>query len=147
MTTFTALDDVIASIYNLSQYVSGSDHRMSAWDDILGRYGSSLIGGAVAGAIGAKDIYKSAKALREMTNESAFHTIIYMINEDKIDTLFKAIDNLELGNKYLSGTKQYSITENGEEKLYWDMGTKDDNQDALNKQILKETILKIRDIL
>ena len=147
MTTFTALDDVIASVYNLSQYVSGSDHRMSAWDDILGRYGSSLIGGAVAGAIGAKDIYKSAKALREMTNESAFHTIIYMINEDKIDTLFKAIDNLELGNKYLSGTKQYSITENGEEKLYWDMGTKEDNQDVLNKQILKETILKIRDIL
>ena len=146
MTTFTALDDVIASVYNLSQYISGSEHRMSAWDDILGRYGSSLIGGAIAGAIGAKDIYKSAKALREMTNESAFHTIIYMINEDKIDTLFKAIDNLELGNKYLSGTKQYNIAEN-EEKVYWDMGTKDDNQDVLNKRILKETILKIRDIL
>jgi hypothetical protein len=58
MASFTALDDVIASIYNLSQYISGSDHRMNAWNDIAGRYGSALLGGAIAGAIGAGGIYK-----------------------------------------------------------------------------------------
>lgn len=147
MASFTALDDVIASIYNLSQYISGSDHRMNAWNDIAGRYGSALLGGAIAGAIGAGGIYKQAKALREMSDEAAFHTILYTINEDKIDSLFRTIDNMELGNKYLSGTKQYRVMEDGKETVYWDMGTEEDNQDALNKKVLKDTILEIRDIL
>ena len=149
MMSFTMLDDVIASIYNLGSYISGSDHRMSAWEDIAGRYGTALIGGAIAGAIGADEIYKSAKAIREMNNEQAFQTIIYMINEGKTDQLFKAIDKMDLGNKYLSGTKQQVLRdpETGEEKVYWDMGTEEDNQDLIAKNVLKQTILDIEGIL
>jgi len=36
---------------------------------------------------------------------------------------------MDLGNKYLSGTKQWVLRdpETGEEKIYWDMGTEEDN--------------------
>jgi len=57
MTSFTALDDIIASVYNLGAWLSGEDNRMSAWENISGRYGSSLLGGAIAGAMSAKRIY------------------------------------------------------------------------------------------
>jgi hypothetical protein len=57
MSAFTALDDVIASIYNLGAWISGEENRMSAWENIAGRYGSALLGGAIAGAISAPDVY------------------------------------------------------------------------------------------
>jgi len=60
MASFTALDDVIASIYNLGAWISGEKNRMSAWENIPGRYGSALLGGAIAGGMAAPDIYQAS---------------------------------------------------------------------------------------
>jgi len=83
MTAFTALDDLVASTYNLASWLSGEENRMTAWDNIAERYGTSLLGGGIAGAMAAPGIYESAMKIRNMKRPQAFETIVYMINEGK----------------------------------------------------------------
>ena len=148
MTAFTALDDVIASVYNLASWISGNDDRMMAWHDIEGRYGSALLGGAIAGAMNARDIYRNAQAIRNMDQPKALDLIIYMINEGKENELIKEIDKHTWGNPYLSTNEVATRNLTGEEyqKLYG-TGTREDNQDQEIKNVMKNAIYDMKQIL
>jgi hypothetical protein len=102
MVSFSVLDDLIASTYNLASWISGNDNRMNAWDNVLERYGTSLIGGGIAGGMTARKTYQNAMRIRNMERPEAFATIIHMINEGKDGELLKIIDKGKWGNEYLS---------------------------------------------
>lgn len=146
MTSFTALDDVIASIYNLGAWLSGNPNRMTAWD--LGRYGSSLLGGAIAGAIGAPEIYRNAQRIKAMDQPRAFELIAHMINEGKEGELLREIDKHEWAPKDLSTeviAKQR--LPNGEYENLYGTGTETNNLNDEIKNVMKETILDLKYIL
>ena len=105
MASFTMLDDVIASVYNLGAWLSGDNTRMSAWDNIANRYGSALLGGAIAGAISAPEIYKAKQNIDNMTTHQAYELLAYMINENKTSDIIKEIDRNTWGDPNLSVQK------------------------------------------
>ena len=79
-------------------------------ESIGDRYGMSLLGGFIGGGISsASTDFSQAKALANMTNDTAIQEIVYMINNDKIDDFLKYVNKADLGNKYLS----FDSDENG----------------------------------
>lgn len=148
MTSFTALDDIIASVYNLGAWLSGEDNRMSAWENISGRYGSSLLGGAIAGAMSAKRIYQAAQNIRNMQSPQALEIIAHMINEGKAQEIKKVIRENTWGNPWLS-SKKVAETQLGNNDIgdLYGTGTFTDNQDLEAKQVMLETIDNMEKIL
>lgn len=148
MVSFSVLDDLIASTYNLASWISGNDNRMNAWDNVLERYGTSLIGGGIAGGMTARKTYQNAMRIRNMERPEAFATIIHMINEGKDGELLKIIDKGKWGNEYLSteiiAKKQLNP---GEYEELYGSGTPEKNENEEIKTILKNTILDLKTTL
>ena len=135
------LADVSKSAFNVAAWLRGDDTRIAgAWEDIGDRYGMSLLGGFVGGGISsAATDFSQAKALANMSHETALQEIVYMINNNKIDDFLKYINGASLGNKYLS----FDTDENGNFK----QGTAANNQDSEIKKALNLQIKLIRDTI
>ena len=137
MTSFSVLDDIIAQTYNLAQWLGGNEHRMSAWENIGERYLTSFLGGAFAGVMSAKELYKASSALHNLSPEQAFEKLVSIVYTGKTQKFLKELDETTWGNKYLS-TEKYTTTEDGTD--IYKQGTEINNQDKLIKDAIKNTI-------
>lgn len=148
MSAFTALDDLIASTYNLASWISGNDNRMMAWNDIVGRYGSAMIGGAIAGAMGARDIYRNAQAVRNINTQKAFELLVYMINEGKEGDIIREIDKHDWGNTNLSTevVARRQLDSGEYEDLYGTPAEERSQNDEV-KKVMKQAIYDLKEIL
>ena len=148
MVSFSVLDDLIASVYNLASWVSGEKNRMSAWENIGGRYGTALLGGGIAGAITARKTYQNAMKIRNMTRPEAFSLIVHMINEGKEEELLKIIDKGVWGSKDLSTEviARRELNDGTYEDLYG-TGTPENNENEEIKTILKNAIIDLKTVL
>lgn len=150
MTAFSVLDDVIAETYNIAQWMRGSDHRMSAFENIGERYLTSFLGGALAGVMSAKELYNASKAMHSLNPDQAFEKMVSLVANGKKEQFLKEVDQTSWGNKYLS-TEEYSLAEDGS-RLY-KQGTEINNQDKLIKDAIHqqvdiiEKVLKSNDVM
>jgi hypothetical protein len=135
------LADVSKSTFNVVNWLRGDETRIAGtWENVLDRYGMSLIGGFLGGGISSVNTdFSQARELGKMTTQSAIQEIIYMVNNDKIDDFLKFVNKADLGNKYLS-------TETDEQGNY-KPGTKEHNQDSEIKKILNMQVKLIRDVI
>lgn len=144
MVSFSVLDDIIAQVYNTAQWLSGSDHRMSAWEDIGSRYLSSFLGGAFAGVLSAKDMYKASKAMYELNPKQAFEKLVSIVADGKTKKFLKELDETSWGNKYLSA-ETYGTSTDGAE--IYKMGLDINNQDQLIKDAIRQQVKIIENVL
>lgn len=129
------LADFSKSCFNVTQWLQGDDTRLSTWNNIPERYGMSLFGGAIGGAINAPFIdYKPLKDYQNMSYNSALQNIIYDIKNGKIDSFLKTLDSTKIGNPNI----QIQNTD-GSITTY--------NQDKAMKDAIKKQIQFISDIL
>jgi len=137
MVSFSALDDIIAETYNIAQWLSGSNHRMSAFENVGARYLTSFLGGAMAGVMSAKDIYRAATNLHNLSPDQAFEKLVAIVADGKTNKFLKELDGATWGNKYLS-TETYEVPEDGE--VIHKMGTEINNQDKLIKDSIRQLV-------
>ena len=129
------LADFSKSCFNVTQWLQGDDTRLSAWDNIPERYGMSLFGGAIGGAINAPFIdYKPLKDYQNMSYNSAIQNIIYDIKNGKIDSFLKTLDSTKIGNPNIQIQNS-----DGSVTIY--------NQDKAMKDAIKKQVQFISDIL
>ena len=135
------LADVSKSAFNVVNWLRGDDTRIAGtWENVVDRYGMSLLGGFIGGGISSVSTdFSYAQELAKMSTESAIQEIVYMINNDKVDDFLKFANKAELGNKHLS----FSTDENGNFKP----GTKENNQDSEIKKMLNYQVKLIRDVI
>ena len=144
MVSFSVLDDIIAQTYNTAQWLRGNNHRMSAWENMGERYLTSFLGGAMAGVMSAKELYKTANTLHSLSPEQAFERLVSIVAMNKTDKFLKELDETTWGNKYLS-TEKYATTEEGTD--IYKQGTEINNQDKLIKDSVKNIIKIIQQTL
>lgn len=96
------LADVAKSCYNIVQWMQGDSGRMSTWDNMLDRYGMSFIGGAIGGGLTAIGTNFNTYN-KDLTTEQAMQELVYMSREGKLDEIYKTLDKVTIGNKYLQG--------------------------------------------
>lgn len=139
------LYDLAKSVSNLGSWLSGSDTRLTAWDDMTNRYGLSFVGGVIGGGVFdiASDV-KSARNMKDLKYNDAYQQLVYMARNGKMNDFLNTVNKMSLGNKYLSATKQIT-TADGE--VIWQQGTETDNQDLAAKTMLNQQAKMINDIL
>ena len=112
------------------------------WQEMLGRYATSAIGGAIGGAtFGAFDYagaVKQSKLNKDDWNKNTVSRLIYFLQTDKKQDILDNIASEEkkghYGSTALSGTSvEQEVAENGtvktpSEKLIYNAGTDSDNQ-------------------
>lgn len=135
------LADVSKSTFNVINWLRGDETRISgAWENMLDRYGMSVLGGFLGGGISSAGTdFKYVQSLGKMTNETAIQELIYMINNDKIDGFLKYVNKATLGNKYLST----DLDENGNNKP----GTKENNQDLEIKKVINNQVQLLKNTI
>lgn len=135
------LADVSKSAFNAVNWLRGDETRIAGtWDNVIDRYGMSLLGGFIGGGVSSINTdFSYAQQLAKMTNESAIQEIVYMVNNDKIDDFLKFANKADLGNKHLS----FDTDERGNFKS----GTKENNQDKEIKQMLNAQVKLIKDVI
>ncbi len=135
------LADVSKSAFNAINWLRGDETRIaSVWENIIDRYGMSVLGGFFGGGISSAGTdFSYARELGKMTNEKAIQEIIYMVNNDQIDDFLKFINKNTIGNKYLS----FDRDENGNFKP----GDEKNNQDLEIKSIINQSVKIVKDII
>ena len=140
------LADFSKGCFNVVKWLQGDDTRLTTfgydpktgeWNstDVLDRYGMSLIGGFVGGATtNAFTSYKTIKNLNKMTSREAIQEIVKMARNHELDGFRKDIIKMKnLGDRTKSAT-DYEITDNG--AVLFMPGTKENNQEVYNKQVI-----------
>lgn len=139
------LQDFVKRLYNLGNTAFGSDSRMHTenWQD---QYLMDFLGGFLGGGIAnVSSSFQTAKASQNMTTQEAMQKLVYtMRNPEEFSDFMKVLDRTEIGNKYLS-TKE--ITDENGNRVGYEQGTKDDNQDKFVKNLIKSNINLIQTTL
>lgn len=132
------LQDFVKRLYNLGNAAFGSDSRMHTenWQD---QYAMSFLGGFLGGGIAnVTSSFQTARASQNMTSQQAMQRLVYtMRNPEEFDNFMKVLNKTEIGNKYLS-TKE--ITDENGNRIGYEQGTKEDNQDKFIKDLIKQNI-------
>lgn len=155
MTSFEVLRDLTASVYNLANKIAGTDGHMSAFGDgnfseLLDRYGSTFLGGALGGALGQvigenKFInWKQAEDINKMTYSEAWQNYIYLSREGKTKDVIDGIRKMKVTSSELSEHESKILSDGS--KVY-SQGSPKDNLDIQWKDQLIEQLTKIDQIL
>ena len=141
-----ALYDLTKTLMNMSTIFTGSETRLTAWDNMLDRYGAAAFGGLVGGALFSAANGDQFKMLASNDVKESVAIIASQLREDP-DRVYKFVDkhfkNKNLGNKHLSATQQ--VMENGE--VVYAEGTAKDNQQKALYDILINQIKVIDHII
>lgn len=140
------LYDFAKSVTNLGMWLAGSDTPpLQAWDNMFDRYGMSLVGGALGGAMfDALPNLRAARQLGKMDNKAAIQQLVLLARNGKMQDFLKEVNKMELGNKYLSATK---TTTGIDGRTIWAQGTDKDNQDLAAKSEVRRIAKFITDTL
>ena len=142
------LADISKQAYNLVSWFTGNDVRLDAWKDMGNRYALSFLGGALGGSLAGVglDNLRYAHALRNMTTEEATQKLVAISRDPEQRSKFiENLEKMDLGVSHLSA-KEYETDENGK-FIGWKPGTANDNQDKFAKDIIKQQLNFIDNIL
>lgn len=128
-TTEEILVDLTKTLGNIVLDLSGSDHKMTAWDNMFDRYSMSFVGGALGGGLFSltKDLRNAYSMLADMSKTSAQQEIVAYLREGKKQELIDEVKRTQFNTSALS--TNFEATDNS---VLLKAGTKDDN---LNKDI------------
>jgi hypothetical protein len=105
----------------------------------------SALGGFMGGGItSAATDFSVANAITKMDKSQAMQELIYLVNNGKEKEFLSQVDKMNLGNKNLSAK---DIIDQGEEGFVWGEAKKGDNQDLAIKQLLRNEVNFIRNVL
>lgn len=139
------LYDFSKSLSNVASWLTGSDTRLTPWDNMVDRYGLSFVGGAIGGGLfQAVPEFRNARQLKDMKYNDAYQQLVYMSRNGQVNEFLNSLDKMTLGNKYLSATKQ---TTNEDGELIWQEAKGNDNQDFAAKNEIRKQVKMINDIL
>lgn len=140
------LADFSKACFNVYRDMTGQDKIMDTfnhnwnWEEAGKRYGMSFAGGLVGGGINAAGTdFSQIRSFANMTSSQAMQELTWMARHNQLGEFWETVNKMELGNSKL-GTKR---AEDGS----WEVGTDKDNQDLEVKKLLKNTILKVQDIV
>ena len=142
------LADISKQAYNLVSWFTGNDVQLDAWKDMGNRYALSFLGGALGGSLAGigLDNLRYAHALRNMTTEQATQKLVAISRDPEQRSKFiENLEKMDLGASHLSA-KEYETDENGK-FIGWKPGTANDNQDKFAKDIIKQQLNFIDNIL
>lgn len=143
--------DFAKSLFNAAAWLTGSESRMEAWDNIIDRYGMSFVGGLIGGGLGTgltRDTFRQYQDLAQMDKTQAFQQLVHLVKEGDGQKFLKFIDKLPLGNKYLSFNGEGEVVETPEGPTYaFQPGTTKDNMDLTYKTLFKDYVNIIDKIL
>ena len=148
------LADFSKGCYDVVKWLQGEDTRINAfgydfkkdsWNskDLIDRYGMSLVGGFVGGSLtNLATNYKMINSFNNMTREQAIQELVYMGRNGELDKVLQEAEKMTLGDK--SKSTNYEIQGNN---IVFSPGTTEDNQDLAIKQVLRNNIKIIKEIL
>lgn len=134
-TTEEILVDLTKTLGNVILDLSGSEHRMTAWDNMFDRYTMSFVGGALGGGLFSltKDLRNAYSMLSDMSRTAAQQEIVSYLREGKKQELIDEVKRTQFNTSALS--TNFETTDNS---VLLKAGTKDNN---LNKDI-QDTIIQ-----
>ena len=140
------LADFSKSVFNVVRWLRGEDALdLGAWEGAADRYLMSALGGFMGGGItSAATDFSVANAITKMDKSQAMQELIYLVNNGKEKEFLSQVDKMNLGNKNLSAK---DIIDQGEEGFVWGEAKKGDNQDLAIKQLLRNEVNFIRNVL
>ena len=139
-TTEELLVDLTKTLGNVILDLSGSEHRMTAWDNMFDRYTMSFVGGALGGGLFSltKDLRNAYSMLSDMSRTSAQQEIVSYLREGKKQELIDEVKRTQFNTSALS--TNFETTGNS---VLLKAGTKDNN---LNKDIQDTMIQYIENL-
>lgn len=140
------LADFSKSAFNVVRWLRGED-TIDWWaeDNITDRYLQSALGGFIGGGFASIGTdFVAAKNLASMDKTKAMQELLYMVNNNTEGDFIKTLDKITLGSKHLSAK---DIIDKNNDQIVWAQGTETDNQDLEIKNVLKEQVVMLRDIL
>lgn len=139
-TTEEILVDLTKTLGNIVLDLSGSDHKMTAWDNMFDRYSMSFVGGVLGGGLFSltKDLRNAYSMLADMSKTSAQQEIVAYLREGKKQELIDEVKRTQFNTSALS--TNFEATDNS---VLLKAGTKDNN---LNKDIQDTMIQYIENL-
>lgn len=139
------LYDAAKSIFNVIGYLRNDETKLSAFDDIVNRYGLSFVGGALGGALASIDTdFRNAKQIKQLDNEeAAFQELVHIVKEGKANEFLSTIDKMTFSSSDLSAIESKDTF--GE--ISYMPGTSKENQDKAAKDVMREQVAIIQRIL
>ena len=140
------LADLSKSIFNVTRWLRGEEALdLGEWENVRDRYLMSALGGFVGGGItSAGTDFQTANSLSKMNKTQAMQELIYMVNNGQEKEFLKQVDKMNLGNKNLSAK---NIIDTINDKPIFAEGTKSDNQDSAIKNLVKNEVAFIKNVL
>ena len=140
------LADLSKSIFNVTRWLRGEEALdLGEWENVGDRYLMSALGGFVGGGItSAGTDFQTANSLSKMNKTQAMQELIYMVNNGQEKEFLKQVNKMNLGNKNLSAK---NIIDTINDKPIFAEGTKSDNQDAAIKNLVKNEVAFIKNVL
>lgn len=140
--------DLSKQIYELAGDLgfNTSTRNVGAWENALPRYGMSLFGGALGGAVfHGVDLVQGNKAQQNQQLDE----LIYLVRNGKTNELLSTLEEWrnkgKLGNTKLSATK--SEKDSSGKDVYLTANSKSDSQNEYIYNRIKETILQLDALL
>lgn len=145
-TSEEVLADLSKSIFNVTRWLRGEEALdLGEWENVGDRYLMSALGGFVGGGItSAGTDFQTVNSLSKMNKTQAIQELIYMVNNGQEKEFLKQVDKMNLGNKNLSAK---NIIDTINDKPIFAEGTKNDNQDAAIKNLVKNEVAFIKNVL
>lgn len=140
------LADVSKSIFNVTRWLRGEEALdLGEWENFEDRYLMSALGGFVGGGLTSIGTdFAAVNALGKMNKTQAIQELIYLVNNGQEKEFLNTVDKMTLGNKNLSAK---DIIDASEENVVWGEAKQGDNQDLTAKQIIRNEVKFIKNIL
>lgn len=145
-TSEEVLADLSKSIFNVTRWLRGEEAlELGEWENMGDRYLMSALGGFIGGGLtSVAEDFSVANSLGKMDKTQAMQELLYLVNNGKEKEFLSVVNKMDLGNKHLSAK---DIIERDGEKVIWGEAKEGDNQDLAVKQLLKNEVNFIKNVL
>ena len=140
------LADFSKSVFNVTRWLRGEEALdLGAWENTGDRYLMSALGGFIGGGLtSAGTDFSVANSLSKMNRSKAMQELIYLVNNGKEKEFLNQVNKMDLGNKHLSAQ---DIIQQDSEGVIWGEAKQGDNQDLAVKQLLRNEVNFIKNVL
>lgn len=101
------LYDLSKTTANFLYTLSGSDTKLTTWDNVPSRYALSFVGGVIGGGLGqARSEFRNAAQLTSMSEQEAYNKLVDIVRNHEEDEFLQVINKVTWAPKNLSIVKQ-----------------------------------------
>ena len=145
-TSEEVLADLSKSIFNVTRWLRGEEAlELGEWENMGDRYLMSALGGFIGGGLtSVAEDFSVANSLGKMDKTQAMQELLYLVNNGKEKEFLNVVNKMDLGNKHLSAKE---IIGREGENVIWGEAKEGDNQDLAVKQLLKNEVNFIKNVL